>query len=306
MRDTRRYEFHGEATALGGRIVRIGEGKDAKPVEDGFIDLPASALTAVGGRSTTQLVGAQLTQPVASSVVRFTSATTAAEGVFDDLRGQFAVTNGGRDLSTLTATTRVRAGVQGLEVGLRGEVQLKVQRVRGGFTSQSASSSGETPVQLDADTAFDGVTFVDKDGKAYTLVVDVETGVFGDYDTFSKLTAAISELEFMRNFGHTLHLSGVADTGTAPTAPPLSRTDGGAVQGTIVKPITWQGPAFPNASIDPGRPHFVVIPGLGTIYFGEITIGRESRRVTMIRARLGSPAGGDVAACDFIDNGGWG
>jgi hypothetical protein len=101
-------------------------------------------------------------------------------------------------------------------------------------------------------------------------------------------------------------LSSLAGTETAPTAPSLIRTDGGAVQGTIVKPLAWKGPAFPNASIDPHRPYFVVIPGLGTIYFGEITIARQSRRVTMIRARLGSPAGGDVAACGFQDNGGWG
>jgi hypothetical protein len=306
MPDTRRYEFHGEAAALGGRIVRIGEGKDAKPVEDGFIDLPGSALTAVGGRSTAQLVGAQLTQPVASSVVRFTSATTSAEGVFDDLQGQFAVTKGERDVSTLKATTTVRAEVQGLEVGRKGDVQLKARRVRAGFTARSALYGGETPVHLDADTTFDSVTFVDRDGKAYTLVVDVETGVFGQHDTFSTLIAAASELTFIRTFGHALHLLGLAGTEPAPTAPSLTRTDGGAVQGTIVKPLEWKGPAFPNASIDPNRPYFVVIPGLGTIYFGEITIARQSRRVTMIRARLGSPAGGDVAACDMQDNGSWG
>ena len=306
MADTRRYDFHGEAAALGGRIVRIGEGKDAKPIKDGFIDLPSSSLTVVGGRSTAQLVGAQLTQPVARSVVRFTSATTLSEGVFDDLQGQFAVTKGERDLSTLAATTRVRAEVQGLEVGLKGEVQLKAQRVRGGFTSQSASSSGETPVQLDADTTFDSVTFVDKEGKAYTLVVEVETGVFGEHDTFSKLTAAASELKFIRKFAHALHLPSLAGAKIVPTAPSLIRTDGGAVQGTIVKPLKWKGPVFPGASIDPNRPYFVVIPGLGTIYFGEITITPQSRRVTMIRARLGSPVGGDFAACDFQDNGSWG
>ena len=31
---SRRYMFHGHAAPLGGRIVRMGEGKDAKAIKD--------------------------------------------------------------------------------------------------------------------------------------------------------------------------------------------------------------------------------------------------------------------------------
>ncbi|MGE3511101.1 MAG: hypothetical protein AB7N65_19690, partial [Vicinamibacterales bacterium] len=147
---TRRYLFHGHAAALGGRIVRLGEGKQAKLVKDGFIDLPASSLTVVGGRSQARLDGGLLSG-TASQVVRFASAQAISEGVFDDLKAHFAVTLGERSAESLTTTTRVSAEVIDLEVGLPDNVRMRVRRVRGGLTSRNASSSGETPVQLDGD-----------------------------------------------------------------------------------------------------------------------------------------------------------
>lgn len=303
---SRRYMFHGHAAPLGGRIVRMGEGKDAKAIKDGFIDLPGSALTVVGGRSTAEITGGQIANEVARSVVRFQSATAFSEGIYDDLKGHFAATLGEREHATLTATTKVSAEVNGLEVGLNGEVRMMIKRLRGGFTSRSASSNAETPVQLDSDTKFDGVTFIDKSGKTYTLVIEVEPSVFRDYDTFSALTGAASESKFISKFGHTLFLGEVGFGKTVPTAPTLIRTDGGAVQGTIVRPLKWKGEPFPAASIDQRARNAVKIPGLGTIFFGEISVARQARRITMVRGQLGSPMGGDFAAGDFQDNGAWG
>lgn len=301
---TRRYLFHGHSAAIGGRIVRIGEGKQAKLIKDGFIDLPASSLTVVGGRSESKLDGKQLSG-VASQVVRFATAHALSEGVFDDLKGQYAVTLQERAADTLTTTTRVSAEVTGLEMGLPGNPRMVIKRVRGGFTSQSSTASGETPVQLDRETRFEGVTFIDREGKSYTLLVDVEPQVFSDNDTFTKLTSAASDARFAKRFGHTLFLP-PADTQRAPTAPALKKTDGGAVQGTIIKPLRWKNDVpFPKSVIDPETRHSVKIPELGTIHFGEISIARQSRRLTMVRATLGSPAGGDCAAVDVQDNGGW-
>ena len=308
MPDSRRYVFHGHAAALGGRIVRMGQDKGARIVKDGFIDLPASALTVAGGRSTARIDPSQLTHPDVKKIVRFEKATAFSEGIFDDVKGHFAVTQGQREESTLTATTTVRAEVLGLQVGLQGDgnVRMVINGVRAGFTSRSGSAGGETPVQLEKDTGFDGnvVTFIDEKGKPFTLVVDIERDVFFEHDTFSGLTAAAGASKFLRKFGHTLHLSSLAGSKQLPTAPPLIRTDGGAVQGTIVKPIAWKGAAFPESRIDPDRPNNVFIPGLGTIFFGEITIARQSRRLTMVRGKLGSPFGGHLAAVDVQDNGG--
>lgn len=301
---TRRYLFHGHSAALGGRIVRIGEGKQAKLIKEGFIDLPASSLTVVGGRSEARLDGKQLSGP-AAQVVRFGSARAFSEGVFDDLQGHYAVTLQERSADTLTTTTKVSAEVTELEVGLAGNPRMVIKRLRGGFASQSSTASGETPVQLDPETRFDGVTFIDREGKTYTLLVDVEPQVFRDHDTYSKLTSAASDTKFAKRFGHTLFLPAPTDT-KLPTAPVLRRTDGGAVQGTIIKPLRWKNDnRYPGAEIDAETRHAVKIPELGTIYFGEISVARQSRRLTMMRATLGSPAGGDCAAVDVQDNGGW-
>lgn len=303
---TRRYLFHGHAAAIGGRIVRLGEGKQAKLIKDGgFIDLPASSLTVVGGKSQADLDGKMLKDPAAAQVIRFATAKAFSEGVYDDLKGHYAVTLRERAADSLTSTTRVRSEVTGLEVGLAGNPQMRVKRVRGGFSSQSSTASGETPVQLDPDTAYEGVTFVDASGRSYTLVVDVEPTLFRDYDTYSKLTQAASDPKLMRKFGQALFLGDTAAVKAAPTAPVLRRADSGAVQGTIIKPLKWKGEAYPGSVIDPDTKHSVHIPDLGTMYFGEISIAHKSRRVTMIRGTLGSPAGGDMAVGDYQDNGGW-
>jgi hypothetical protein len=300
---TRHYMFHGHAAALGGRLIRIGEGKNAQLIKDAFVDLPASALTVAGGRSSADLEGTQINGPVAQ-VVRFKTARLFSEGVFDDVRGHMAATMGERDEETLSATTRVRVDIAGLEMGLADRARMLVKLIAGGFTSRSTGVSGETPVQLDRDTRFDGVTFVDDKGQSYTLVVAVEPGVSQDHDTYGKLMTVANEAGFVKKFGHTLHLTSAPakGKGASTASPRLQRTDGGAVQGTIVKPLRWRGKPFPGSTIDR---NMVRIPDLGRFFFGEISIARQSRRVTMVRANLGSPVGATLAAGDFQDNGGF-
>lgn len=279
MADTQRFLFHGHATALSGRIVRVGEGAKARFVKNAFIDLPAAALPSAGGRSTAKLSRKNLTDPVVRSFVRFENATVSSEGVFDDARGHFEVTQGKRALSSLTPMTRVSADVRGLDIGLRGHVRMTIKRVRGGFTSKKVVEAGETAIQLTRETGFDGnrVTFVDEKGKPYVLTVGIAKEVFDTRDTFSAITAA-------------------------PDAA-LARSDDGAVHGTVVKPLRWKGREFPGSAIDPEQTHAVSIPGFGRVFFGEITMAPQSRRLTMVRVNLGSPIGGDCSCADVMDNG---
>ena len=279
MPDTR-FVFHGHAAALSGRIVRVGEGKSAKFVKNAFIDLPAAALPAAGGRSTAKLAFKQLTDPVVRSFVRFDSATVSSEGVFDDARGHFDATLGKRASNTLEPRTRVSADVRGLDVGLKGQVHMVIRRVRGGFSSKKGTAPGETAIELNKETGFDGnsVRFVDAQGKAYVLTVDIDRGVFQTHHTFSAMAAA-------------------------PAAGALRRAADGTLHGTVVKPLAWKGRTFPGSAIDAGRPGSVSIPGLGRVFFGEIAMAPQSRRLTMVRIELGSPIGGDFACADFMDNG---
>jgi hypothetical protein len=305
MPDTLRHVFHGHAAALSGRIVRVGEGKQAKFIKDAFIDVPAAALPAAGGRSTANVSSKHLSHAVVRSFVRFASATASSQGVFDDARGHFAATLGKRHHSTLTTTTTVSAEVRGLEVGLKGGVRMRIERVCGGFTAKKGRDAAEMAIQLTRATGFDGnkVTFVDEQGKSYVLTVGIEREVFSGHDTFAAITAAASKPAFQRRFGHVLHGPRGAPTRKRTAASPLARTSDGAVQGTVLKPLTWKGPEFPGSTIDPERRNALSIPGFGRVYFGEITLAPQSRRLTMVRIALGSPIGGDFACADVMDNG---
>jgi hypothetical protein len=45
------------------------------------------------------------------------------------------------------------------------------------------------------------------------------------------------------------------------------------------------------------------VPNFGKIYFGELYITGDSRRLTMVRFQLGSPYGGEVVAAEGESNG---
>jgi len=280
MPDARRFAFHGHAAALSGRIVRVGEGTKAKFIKNSFIDLPAAALPAAGGRSTAKLSRKQLTDATVRSFVRFDSATALSEGVFEDAKAHFEATLGKRASNTLAPMTRVSADVRGLDVGLKGHVHMIIKRVRGGFTSKKGTAGGEAAIELNKETGFDGntVRFVDARGKAYNLVVGIQRDVFHAHHTLSALAAS----------------SG---------GPALRRADDGAMHGTIVKPLAWKGQEFPGSTIDPDQPGAVSVPGFGRVFFGEIALAPQQRRLTMVRVALGSPVGGDIGCVDVMDNG---
>ena len=67
-----------------------------------------------------------------------------------------------------------------------------------------------------------------------------------------------------------------------------------------MKELSWVKKKPKTAEIDG---HTVVVENFGTLYFGEIFISATSRRLTMFRARLGSPAGGRVASSEVETNG---
>ena len=306
MPDTLRHLFHGHAAALSGRIVRVGEGKQAKFIKDAFIDVPAAALPTSGGRSTANVSNKDLRHAVVRSFVRFKSATASSEGVFDDAKAHFAATLGKLHHSTLTTTTTVSAEVRGLDVGLKGNVRMLIKRVCGGFTAQKGGAAGDMAIRLTAKTGFDAnsVTLVDGKGKRYILNVGIEHDVFSGHDTFAAITAAAGKASFLRKFGHVLHSARLAPGSEAAEAPRLpATTKEGAMQGTVVKPLEWKGQEFPGSTIDPERRNILSVPGFGRVAFGEITLAPESRRLTMVRITLGSPIGGDFACADVADNG---
>ena len=75
----------------------------------------------------------------------------------------------------------------------------------------------------------------------------------------------------------------------------------GVVKCTIVQEISWDGAPHPTATI---HGHVVRVPNFGKIYFGEMFITGDSRRLTMVRFQLGSDDGGEVTVAEGENNGG--
>jgi hypothetical protein len=93
-----------------------------------------------------------------------------------------------------------------------------------------------------------------------------------------------------------------AGRGKAAPSPPRLLQTYGTTYATIVRSIKWAGDPYPGATIEQ---HVVTVPDFGKIFFGEILITDQSRRLTMVRLELGSPIGGVVACGEVETNGSW-
>lgn len=298
MDPSRRFIFNGHAVAIGGRIVRLGDGPAAQTVEDGFIDVPASALSVVGGRSTHTFDGEFLKRRSgrAASVVRVDRGETFVEGTFDDLNGRVAVSNHQGDLDDLTTTTRVNATVEGLSIGRA--IELRFASLFAGLESRSSSTSGEPPIDIDRNTSFNGVSIV-KDGREFPLTVTLNCAPFVEHNTHSKFMRAIDDLGFLKDLADQLGLTSAAATSRFPR---LFKGEDGRAHASIVKSIDFQGAGVNGVRFDRNQ---IIIENWGRAFLGELLIGRYARRLTMVRAQLGSQDGGDVGGGDVGGGGTW-
>ena len=285
----RRYVFRGNAAAIGGRIVR--------PADTILDSVVASSLTVAGGRSRARAGPARF-----GEFVSFASAATSAEGLFDSLQGHIDRTFGKIPEDYLTMTTRVSADVTGLSIG-SDKPKLTIKHLHASMTSKSPAGSGETSVVPGNDTVIEGVVI---DG--HVLTIELALPVFQQHDTMSKLLVAADNPQFVKDSGDLLYMTPTTAAappttpGTAPPPPSRLQCCSGTIYATIVKSIEWAGEPISGAVIDQ---NMVSIPDLGKLFFGELLITSESRRLTMLRAELGSPIGGDVACAEVDPDGTW-
>jgi hypothetical protein len=285
MELTRRFIFRGNAAAYGGRIYR--------PKNVVITGGATSSLTVVGGVSTGQ------SRPVKfEGFVSIGSATTSAEAAFDNARQALALTHGKVKEEELTTTTKVGASVENIVIGdkqslvVPKKAQLRVGRLAGSLTSYSGKPGDEMPIQLGRETIIDGVEI---DGVPLKIVLN--TKVFQSFDTLSKLQAAASDPNFIEETGDCLFRGASVAAGTSVTGRSPD-----TLFGTIVKELRWAKQVHPTATIDH---HSITVPELGVVFFGEILITATSRRVTLLRVKMGSHAGGMFASSEIDTNGSW-
>jgi hypothetical protein len=276
---TRRFVFRGNASAIADQIYR------PKTI---IVDVNGgSSLGASGGRSQTQISGASF-----GDIIRFGSAFTLAEGLFDDEKQAAAVTDHKGRQSQLNSTTTVTAETREISVGIKPLVTIK--RVRGTLVSRSAvAGSGEPSIVPARDTTIQGVLI---GGNA--LTVNLNVSLFQKLDTRSKVMAAADDLKSFRTNGSQFAI-GATIEGVVQDRPTLVARDG-VIYATIVKELRWEGKPPNNARIDG---HSVIVKDFGTVYFGELLINEHERRLTMVRFELGSPVGGYADMGDVVTDG---
>jgi hypothetical protein len=268
MELTKRFYFRGNASALSGLFYRPNTV---------IVDMPgASSLGVSGGRSQSKISGRAF-----GDVIRFGSAKTFAEGVFDDVSAATAVSNFEAEPITLNSTTNVKAEIRELAVGKTPTTLFRASLIRGALVSHSPAGSGEPSIVPGPGTAIQGV-----DIGGFGLNVVLNAQLFRRLDTRSKVSAAVDDTKVARKFRQHFVVD-ASLSGQVRRQGLVVRN--GLIYTTIVERITWVNRRFPGSSIDG---HVVTIPNFGKIFFGELLIGGAERRLTMVRFEMGSPVGG--------------
>jgi hypothetical protein len=283
MDNKRRFIFRGHAVAFGGQLIRP---------KNIVLEAPgASALPVTGGRSVAKIPPTRFDE-----FFSVESASTFAEGLFEDPRQFLDFTNHLVEEDTLTAVTRVNAEVNGLAVGRR--PRLTVRHLRVELQARSPYGSGQPAIRVGDNVAIDGVEI-----NGHRLIVELNPTPFQQYDTLAKLLVAADDPAFVAESGNALFMRTEREGG--PPTPPRGRLiqSGGFIYGTIVKSIRWDGPEFPQSRIVDNS--VVLEPDFGRVFFGELLISDYSRRLTMVRFALGSDSGGSASAGEGCSNGIW-
>jgi hypothetical protein len=286
MEYRRRFVFRGNAAAFGGRIVRP---------TDVVLALPGSSLPVTGGRSRADIPGRDF-----EGMVRFGSAATFAEGLFDDVQRQIALSHHKVREETLSMSTRAFATIRDLIVGPDDfgldRPQLAVKRMVAELRSKSPKVGGLPPIVVANETDVQGVVF----NEQYRLRIELHRVPFQRFETYDALVKAASTPAFAREHGECL-MEADARGNVVPWSS-KSAEKSSRIYATIVRKIAWDGDAYPGSEIER---HSVLIPEFGRLFFGELLITRDSRRLTMLRLELGSFEGGSAGGPDVDVGGTW-
>ncbi|MEZ5318712.1 MAG: hypothetical protein R2752_15035 [Vicinamibacterales bacterium] len=204
--------------------------------------------------------------------VRIGGASTRVEAKFDDLKAARALTEGVGQEAALATTSSAQAVVDGLLVSKR----LAIRQVRASLISRSAPEQGEPDIIVGRDTAIKGLTI---DG--FPVTVELAVAAFATMAT---------------------HAAFVKAGAPGCQVPPDDTDPSKPVLATIVRSLRWTRKPHPEATIEG---HVIRVPDFGRIYVGEIYITPDSRRLTLLRLRLGSPEGGMADFAEVETNGGW-
>jgi hypothetical protein len=277
----KRFIFNGAAVALAAHIRRPN---------DLFIRAVApTTLPVTGGLAEVQASGQNFHE-----IISFESASSRTLGDFADIHSAAGFTNGNHGQNGLSTHTFVESSVDGLKI----DVPLDTGKGRRVFAVKQLHIRLESASDRRNPVAFRSLetTFTEVSVDGVPLKVNTVADVFSQHETKAKLVQRYEkDGDFRKRYGNLFF----------PTGGPTGRNEipnsKGMIYGTVVTGLEWQGKK-PDKTDVIGT-NRLKIEGLGTLYFGEIFIEENYRRVTLIRFQLGSSYGGDMSACEAQGNG---
>ena len=268
----RRFIFRGHASGVSAHIRRPQD--QLLPVQG------CSALPVIGGFAEHNVGPQKL-----DKWVSFEAVSTSAHGDYVDAAQGVATTTGAVAFDVPPTETTVKSEVKGLVILDR----VHVAHAAVGLISHSPKGKEQPSITLEGNV-LEGVRIDDS-----RLVVTLDEEFYRVCNTKDKLAKAHADGLPAHRAHMLMPLDGSA--GPAATFPEAN----GTVKCTIVKEMHWDGPPHPTATI---HGHVVKVPDFGKIYFGELYITGDWRRLTMVRFQLGSPHGGEVVAAEGESGGG--
>lgn len=130
------------------------------------------------------------------------------------------------------------------------------------------------------------------DGEPIELEVDDDLAKFPTFAKFEK--------EYRRNqdFFDKYQVRLARGEGSGKFGERFPRTEGGYVLLSIVRSIRWKKKKI--------KGHILSLKGFGKIYFGEVLMRSNRRRVTLVRLAMGSDTGAQASCACSDQNGSWG
>lgn len=269
----KRVLFHANAVALAANI---------QTPRQYFVDAVAcSALPVTGGYAEAH------SRHGKKGMFSYDSASTSILGEFIPPEAAASLDLKGRnyDDNNLSTQTILKATVKGLKIDAPADAEtasprrtLKVEHLDAEIANYYDRTS---PIEFRMmRVTIDGVSV---DGKK--LIVQTDTQVFAENNTLAKLVSALKD-----------------DAVRQRSARQIFYNGDGVVLGTIVTGLRWADGVPQGLPPAPFSGNALPIPGLGTLFFGEIYIEEGLRRLTLLRAQLGSDNGGSASAVDCVTN----
>lgn len=276
----RRYLFQGHAVGAAARFTRF----ENEPIEVDTCFEGSAALPLTGGCLRSESGPREITHPKAGFLLSFQSATAKITGGPADPRSAFLQTMGQMLHHRVPARVEAEASVTGLKV----RNHLTVERLHVHVIGEDQRNHGETRFFSPETPEISGVII---NGAPLHVEVDVtllnvptKQALHEEYRSDSRFRESVRDC------------IGRGPDGDDKVIPEFN----GYIAATVVRKLSFPDGAPRGVEIAGNK---LIVQDFARIYFGELVIGADSRRLTLLRLDLGSPVGGDASFGETRPNG---